>query len=83
MSIRLMVTNIENTFCVPGPGPQPSALGHRQPPRSLLRKELAFLHYIKDGDGREEIYFLNTNNAFSGEGRVGRSLPPPATSSRH
>lgn len=24
-----------------------------------------------DGDGREEVYFLNTNNAFSGEPRQG------------
>lgn len=36
-----------------------------------------------DGDGREEIYFLNTNNAFSGEGQVVSSLPAPATSSLH
>lgn len=34
-----------------------------------------------DGDGREEIYFLNTNNAFSGEGQVAGLLPAPATSS--
>lgn len=34
-----------------------------------------------DGDGREEIYFLNTNNAFSGEGPAVHSLPAPATSS--
>lgn len=36
-----------------------------------------------DGDGREEIYFLNTNNAFSGEDRVVGSLPAPDTSSLH
>lgn len=29
-----------------------------------------------DGDGREEIYFLNTNNAFSGE-LCWRSCPQP------
>lgn len=29
-----------------------------------------------DGDGREEIYFLNTNNAFSGEPR-GQPCPKP------
>lgn len=34
-----------------------------------------------DGDGREEIYFLNTNNAFSGEGQVVSPLPAPITSS--
>lgn len=38
-----------------------------------------------DGDGREEIYFLNTNNAFSGKGLGPRPLPashllPPSTS---
>ena len=35
-----------------------------------------------DGDGREEIYFLNTNNAFSGKG-VGpwaSSCFPPSSS---
>lgn len=41
MSTRLMVTNIKNTFCVPGPGSQPSVLSLRQPPSSLVRKELA------------------------------------------
>lgn len=30
-----------------------------------------------DGDGREEIYFLNTNNAFSGEGGDIRPLLLP------
>lgn len=38
-----------------------------------------------DGDGREEIYFLNTNNAFSGKGLGPRaptaSLPLPPSSS--
>ena len=29
-----------------------------------------------DGDGREEVYFLNTNNAFSGEPRR-RPCPEP------
>ena len=28
-----------------------------------------------DGDGREEIYFLNTNNAFSGKGVGPQALP--------
>lgn len=35
-----------------------------------------------DGDGREEIYFLNTNNAFSGEGQVVRALPFPSSSNQ-
>ena len=30
-----------------------------------------------DGDGREEIYFLNTNNAFSGKGWGPRASPGP------
>lgn len=30
-----------------------------------------------DGDGREEIYFLNTNNAFSGEPPRPRCSPGP------
>lgn len=37
-----------------------------------------------DGDGREEIYFLNTNNAFSGKGlgpRASSCFPP--SSSQH
>lgn len=33
-----------------------------------------------DGDGREEIYFLNTNNAFSGkQWGLGLFLPTPVT----
>lgn len=36
-----------------------------------------------DGDGREEIYFLNTNNAFSGEGWAVRSLPALTESPLH
>lgn len=35
-----------------------------------------------DGDGREEIYFLNTNNAFSGKGlgpRASSCFPPPSS----
>lgn len=35
-----------------------------------------------DGDGREEIYFLNTNNAFSGKGlgpRASYGFPPSAS----
>ena len=30
-----------------------------------------------DGDGREEIYFLNTNNAFSGKGCGPWAFPAP------
>lgn len=29
-----------------------------------------------DGDGREEIYFLNTNNAFSGKKNVSTHVAP-------
>lgn len=40
-----------------------------------------------DGDGREEIYFLNTNNAFSGKGLGPRASPashlPPPRSNGH
>lgn len=49
MSTRLVVTNTENAFCVPGPGHQPSALYCRHPLSSLVRKELAAI-LIKETD---------------------------------